>query len=332
MLPREPARRPQLGFVYVPPYRVQGISIAGEESVVQIPELDVCFDIGRCPRAALSSNYVALTHGHMDHTAGLPYYFSQRHFQGMGIGTVVCHPALEQPIHNVMRAFVDLEAQRTPYKVIPLAPESEIEVKNHIFMRAFQTNHTVPSVGFAVYEKRSKLRPDLVGLPQEQIVALKRKGEEITQTHEIPLICYTGDTAWGPHFERPDVLNARILITECTFLEPDHRDRARIGKHLHLNDIVQLLEKATAEAVILTHLSRRTNLSDARKQVDSAIPAEHKDRVFLLMDHRGNRDRYEKQRKAMKAEPPEPPEPPESPESPEPPESPSMDEEPAESV
>jgi ribonuclease Z len=295
MIPREPAKRPQLGFLFVPPYRVQGLSIAGEETVVQIPELDVVFDIGRCPRAALTSNYVALSHGHMDHSAGIAYYFSQRNFQGMGTGTVVCHPAIEQPIHNIMKAWIDLEAQRTPYHVIPLAPEGELEVKNNIFLRAFATNHTVPSLGFVLIERRSKLKPELVGLPQEQLVELKKRGENITQTLEIPLICYTGDTMWGPHFDRPDVLNAKVLITECTFLEPGHRNKAAIGKHLHLTDVVALLQKSKAEAVVLVHLSRRTHMGASRKEIDASISPADRPRVHVLMDSRANRARYDEQ-------------------------------------
>jgi len=295
MIPREPVRRPQLGFIYVPPYRIQGVSIAGEEAVVQVPELDLCFDIGRCPKAMLAASHVALTHGHMDHSAGLAYYFSQRHFQGMGTGNIVCHPDLVQPIHNIMRAWVELEAQRTPYQVIPLAPDAEIEIKRNIFLRAFSTVHTVTSTGFVVIERRSKLRADLAGLPQEQLVELKKRGESITQTTEIPLVCYTGDTAWGPHFERPDVLNSKILITECTFMEADHRDRAGIGKHLHLDDIVELLKVATSEAVVLTHLSRRTHLGAARQAIDDAIRPEDRQRVHILMDSRANRSRYERQ-------------------------------------
>jgi ribonuclease Z len=73
MLPKTPPRTGQVGFLYVPPYRIQGISVAGEQTVVQIPELDVSFDIGMCPRIALSSPYVALSHGHMDHVGGLPW-------------------------------------------------------------------------------------------------------------------------------------------------------------------------------------------------------------------------------------------------------------------
>ncbi len=295
MIPRDPSRRAPLGFLYLPPFRVQGLSTAGEESVVQVPEQDVCFYIGLCPRTVLSSRYVALSHGHMDHSAGLVYYFSQRHFQGMGTGTVVCHPDLEQPIHNVMRAWVELEAQRTPYKIVPLVPDAEFEIKPNHFLRAFATNHTVASIGYVVIERRSKLKHQLIGLPQEKLIELKNSGQQITQVHEIPLVCYTGDTMWGDHFERPDVLGAKILITECTFLDPDDRPRATVGKHLHLNNIVDLLRRSRAEAVVLTHLSRRTNIHNARRLIDQAVPASDRDRVFLLMDARANRQRYEQQ-------------------------------------
>lgn len=295
MIPNPPPRRPQLGFVYVHPYRVQGISIAGEETFVQVPELGVCFDLGRAPRAMLSSDFVALSHGHMDHVAGLAYYFSQRHFQGMGTGTVLCHPALASPIKNVMNAWIELEAQRTPHQIIALEPDQEHPIKNNIVLRAIATKHTVPSLGYVAIEKRSKLREEFVGLAQPQLVELKAKGVEITKINEIPLVCFTGDTMWGDHFDRPDLLNAKVLITECTFMEPGHRDRADVGKHLHLEHIARLMDKSNADAVILTHLSRRTHIAEARKMIDDAIPRKHHDRLLVLMDSRANRARYEKQ-------------------------------------
>ena len=295
MLPKEPPRRPQLGFLYIPPFRIEGLSIAGEESCVHLPEFDVAFDIGLCPRAALSSNFVALTHGHMDHAAALSYYFSQRHFQGMGTGTVICPKPLAMPIHRLMEAWVDIEQQRTPYNVIALEADQEHEIKNNHYLRAFETVHTVASLGYTVMEKRTKLKEQYAGLPQEKLVSLKKQGEDIVQTMMIPLICYTGDTAWGPHFDREDVLNAKVLITECTFMEPGHRKRAGIGKHLHLDHIIDLLERSKAEAVVLTHLSRRTHIGQVRRAIEQHVPAEHQHRLMVLMDNRTNRDRYERQ-------------------------------------
>ncbi len=298
MIPHEPPRQPQYGFLYFKPLRIQGFSIAGEETVVHIPEYDLCFDIGRCPRIALASDFVALTHGHMDHSAGLPYYFSQRNFQGMSPGTLICHPSLERPIRNMMRAWIDIEAQRTPFNIIPMNPDDDsasLEIKNNLFLRAFNTNHTVPSLGFTVVEKRSTLKPELLGLPQEKIKQLKQSGTEITYTLDIPQVAFTGDTALGDFFQRDDVKNAQILITECTFLEDTHSDRARVGKHLHLNDIVDLLPTLNNEAIVLTHLSRRTHMAQVRDYLDNAIPPEYHDRVFVLMDTRANRERYQQQ-------------------------------------
>lgn len=78
-----PAKIFQLSTIDCGDFTLQGYSVAGEESVVCVPELDVVFDIGRAPRECLSINHVLLTHGHMDHSAGIGYYFSQRDFQGI---------------------------------------------------------------------------------------------------------------------------------------------------------------------------------------------------------------------------------------------------------
>lgn len=295
MVPNEPTRQPQLGYLYVPPYRVQGISVAGEQTSIAVPELDICFDIGLCPRAVLPSRYVALSHGHMDHAAALSYYFSQRNFQGMGEGSVICHSDLAGPIHKLMRAWSDLEGQNTPYQVMPLKPDGEIQIKNKTIVRGFATRHSAGSMGFIVVEKRSKLKEEFVGLEQKKIVDLKKQGTAITELHEIPLVCYTGDTAWGEHFDRQDVLNSKILIVECTFTESKHRSRANLGKHLHLDHIPKLLEKSNAQAVVLTHLSRRTPMAVARGAIENAIPTSEHERVFILMDGKINKQRYQQQ-------------------------------------
>lgn len=306
MLPKPPPRESAPGFLYVPPYRVQGISIAGETTVVQVPELDVCFDMGECPRFALPSKYVAISHGHMDHVGALAYYCSQRQFQGMGVGRIVADARICPSIKRMMEGYVDLERQKTPYELIPIEPEKMVEIKPSVYLRAFATEHTAPSLGYVAVEKRSKLKPEYAEHPQEKLKELKERGVEITRTLEIPLVAYLGDTLPGPHLIRQDVRTAQIIITECTFFEPEHKDRAKIGMHLHVGDLAEWLRVCECQAMVLTHISRRTNLAFAREQLVKHVGPELASKVLFLMDARANRERYEQQMVAAGMPLPEP--------------------------
>jgi hypothetical protein len=50
-----------------------------------------------------------------------------------------------------------------------------------------------------------------------------------------------------------------------------------------------------ASAVVLCHVSRRTNLARATTQLGALIGEDQARRVHFLMDHRANRLRYEQQ-------------------------------------
>lgn len=295
MLPKPPPREGSLGFLYLPPYRVQGVSVAGEVTCIQVPELDVCFDMGSCPRAMLASKFVAVSHGHMDHVGGLAYYASQRRFQGMGTGTIVCDERIAGDIRAMMEGFHRLERQQTPYELVTLEAEQELEVKNTVFLRGFHTEHTAPSMGYVLYERRSKLKDEFAGLPQEKLRELKDRGTEITRFLEIPLVAYIGDTLPGPWLVRDDVLRAKVVVSECTFFEPEHKGRAKIGMHLHIDDIAEWMRVLRCEHLVLNHISRRTNIGYARQRLEEVLDASDLSRVHLLMDHRTNRTRYEDQ-------------------------------------
>jgi len=295
MLPKPPPREGSLGFLYVPPFRVQGVSVAGEATCVQVPELDVCFDMGLCPRAALASKVVALSHGHMDHVGGLAYFCSQRFFQGMGVGKIICDQRIERAVRGMLEGFHALENQKTPFELIGMEPEGEYEIKNNIALRGFPVEHTAPAFGYVVFERRTKLKEQYAGLPQEKLRELKNRGEEITRKLEAPMVAYLGDTEPGAPLVRTDVRTAKVVICECTFVDEEHRSRAKIGKHMHVRDVVEWLNVLECETLVLIHVSRRTNLTLARKRLRELAGEEQASRVEFLMDFRANRARYERQ-------------------------------------
>ena len=98
-----------------------------------------------------------------------------------------------------MAGYVELERQNTPYKLTALKNNDEIPLKANIVLRAVEVEHTVPAMGFVAVEKRSKLKEELLGMPQEKLRELKERGQEITKQLQIPLVAYMGDTAPGPH-------------------------------------------------------------------------------------------------------------------------------------
>jgi ribonuclease Z len=272
-------------------HTVLGYSVAGEETVVQIPELNVCFDIGRCPLFALTSDIVCIGHSHMDHIAGLPYYFSQRHFQGLKTGTVLLPSELVGPVERLMRVWRDVEHQDTPYNLIGMTPGQVHSVRKDFAIRAFKTHHgRWQTLGYSLVSLRKKLKAEYVGKDGKELAALAKSGVELSNETEVPLIAYTGDTAIGPVFDNADVQNAEILITECTFYEKDHKETAKAGKHIHVDHFAEILPKLKNKHIVLGHLTRRTGIKQARYILEKTIGIAKMENIHFLMDFYGADD------------------------------------------
>ena len=268
-----------------------GHSVGGEETVVAVPPLDVCFDIGKAPDQVLSINHVLLTHGHMDHAAGIAYYCSQRDFREMAPGTVLLPASLARPLEHLLDCWGRFDGSRPPAHIIPLQPGDEHQIRRNLFVFAFATNHGADSLGYTIIERRQKLKPQYLELPGPEIAQLRKSGQQVTYTMNLPLVTYLGDTAGGDFENLACVRQSKVLIAECTFFETDHRDRARAGRHYHFDDLAKWLLDTENEHVVLTHLSRRTDLSYARAAVDKTLPPELAQRVHFLMERKPRKPR-----------------------------------------
>jgi len=266
-----------------------GYSVAGEETVVGMPQLDVCFDIGKAPDQLIPINHVLLTHGHMDHAAGIGYYLSHRKFCGQSPGTLLAPVNLLGPIRQIINAWGRLDGNEIPVNLVGVRPGDEYRIKPNLFARVFPTRHSRGSVGYAVIEKRKKLKEEYLKLTGPQIVELKKQGVTIDYPVEIPIVSYLGDTRYVDFSQLDYIANSRILIAECTFFVDEHIDRADAGRHMHIDEFVRLIEGLNNEHIVITHLTQRTSMGEIRRILKQKLAKKTYEKVALLMDFRRRR-------------------------------------------
>jgi ribonuclease Z len=80
----------------------------------------------------------------------------------------------------------------------------------------------------------------------------------------------------------PPVYEAKVLITEMSFIRPNHR-REKIHKfgHMHLDDFLERAGKFKNELIVCAHFSTRYHDNEVRRLVESKLPPGLRERVKL---------------------------------------------------
>ncbi|MHC4185290.1 MAG: MBL fold metallo-hydrolase [Planctomycetota bacterium] len=243
--------------------------------------------IGKAPDQIIPINNVLLTHGHMDHAAGIAYYLSHRNFCGQSPGTILAPENLLGPMREIIDAWGRLDGNTIPANLVGVKAGDEYQIKPNLFARVFPTKHSKGSVGYSVIEKRKKIKAEYAQLTGPQIVELKKQGVEIDYPLEIPIVTYLGDTQYIDFSQLEYIVESKILIAECTFYETDHSERAEAGRHMHISEFGSLMDKLNNEHIIITHTTQRTPLREIRRILKDVLSPEKYDRIVLFMDKRG---------------------------------------------
>jgi len=162
-------------------------------------------------------------------------------------------------------------------------------------VNAYSMIHSVPAVGYVIFETRKKLRSDLRAkilsgeLVQSDISRLVKSGEVVSEITEVPLIAFTGDTTIGGLLRHPDMLNSETLIIECTYLlanldesKHDTPEECHRRGHIHEQDIVDNQARFQCKELILCHFSRkyrREDIFDAKDRLQKIFA----DRVLITV-------------------------------------------------
>ena len=262
---------------------VSGVSVGGMETSLRIRELDLCFDVGRTEREALSCATILFTHGHVDHFSGVIAHVAGRGLRGMAPPTYIVPPHIVGPLHELLNLWRRIDGAELPFTVIPLGPGESLAHRQNLIVRPFAVFHYPGAQGYGIWETKNKLLPELAGASRRELQARRKAGETITYPVETPLVAFSGDSR-AEVLDIPVMQQAQLGIFEVTFLDDlVPVEMARSKGHTHLDEVLERADRLQNEAILMTHFSSRYNADRVRALLDERLPESlrHRAQPFL---------------------------------------------------
>ena len=158
-----------------------------------------------------------------------------------------------------------------------------MEVGRGLHIEAFATYHVVPTLGYHLWRSRRHLAPAYAGSSREELIDLRARGVDTSESVEDIWLSYCADTGPAIFDREPRIFGSKVLMVECTFVGEEHTDKGERFKHLHLGDIAQHADRFRNDAIVLHHLSRRFRVEELRAEVDRRLP-ELASRIHILVE------------------------------------------------
>lgn len=270
-------------------FTLEGRSRAGHETFFRIRDLGIALDIGRGPDLVLSMPHVFVTHAHLDHAAGIPFYASQRRLQQLEGGTVYVPAEAEADFRELLAIQEKLTGSAFDVSLRGVAVGEEIRFNRLHSVRGHAAPHRVAARGYEFLERRHRLRPEYAGLAKEELARLHRDGIRVDEEYESPILFYTGDTDRGLLESCEAAFKAQVLMIECSFVADGHQERAARYRHIHVDDLADFADRFENDLIVLTHFSRRYSRDEIRDGVRRRLPSFLHDRIRLALPEQWQR-------------------------------------------
>ncbi len=265
-------------------HAVQAVSVGGLETCVQLPGLDLAFDIGRCPRSAVQRSRVLFTHAHLDHLGGIAMHAATRALTGLEPPLYVVPAEVVPDLEALLATWRRLDRSRLPCRIVPFRPGDTLSLGRDLEVRAYRSDHVVPSLGYALWSRKHRLKAEYRGLPGSAVRDLRLAGTAVVDEVWTPDLAVPGDTRIDLLDREPWLFEARLLVLEATFLD----DRVTVAQsrekgHVHLDEIAARWADFHNQAILLVHFSARYAPSEVHALLDAHLPPDLRRRVTPLL-------------------------------------------------
>ncbi len=262
----------------------EGISEGGIRTSICIPRYSLLFDIGAISHEKIHMENVLVTHGHLDHAAGIPYYISQRSLQKLKAPNIYVNEEMYENTKKIIQLYSEIENFDYSYNLVSTPTNQKFALNPTTFFKAFKTTHRIPSQGYTIFDTVKKLLPKYANLDRNELLEKKAQGEILTEDKETPLVSFSGDTQIEYILEHKEVRESKILFLECTYVDDERNvERARTWGHTHLDEIIAHANEFKNEKIFLIHFSQRYKHSYIRNTVRKKIPDILKGRIHCFL-------------------------------------------------
>lgn len=277
-----------LNHVQAGPYTIRGVSIGGVYTTLQIPELASAFDCGMATRSSSSVKNLFLSHGHADHSGALIALLGIRSLnRGQPPLRVFLPAEIEEPMLELLHKASELQRWELSIETVPMRPGDTFELRRDRSVRAFKTFHPVPSLGYQFFQRVNKLRPEFAHLPGREIGARRKAGHDLFDTEEHLELAYATDTLARVLRTEPSLLETKVLILECTFLDAKKSlEAARAGCHIHLDELLEMADEFQNEHLVLMHFSQMYSPNEVRELLRRRCPPQLYERIIAFAPER----------------------------------------------
>ncbi|MEM7179970.1 MAG: MBL fold metallo-hydrolase [Spirochaetota bacterium] len=225
-----------------------------------------------------------ITHGHLDHASGIPYYISQRSLRKLKPPKIYLPEVMYEPMQQILALYSQMEDFPYNYTMQVCRSGEMYPLNSQYSFTSYPTFHRVASQGYTVYETRKKLKAKFQGIAGEEILKLKKQGVEITEVIQIPIVSFSGDTRSDYLWEYEDVRKSKILFMECTYIDEERGIAAsREWGHTHLDEIFAKADRLENEKLVLIHFSKRYSNRYIRHTVKQKTPPSLEGRIHCFL-------------------------------------------------
>jgi ribonuclease Z len=277
-------------------HTLQGFSISGLATYLQVKDLDVVFDLGECPLSAVPLRHVFLTHAHGDHARCVLRHRALRGMLGLpGEATYFMPARIVDAFDRVCRADAAFEGVSDDDYVGPdvrgLSGDRQLVAlpwRKDLFVSPFDVEHRgVPSLGYTLKERRRKLKDEHKDKAGKDIAALRKGGVEVNDVVDVPLLTFIGDCEGRSLVEQAHIWDSAVVVIEATFVDVGEEEMAKDKGHTHLSEIGRVLrdlgQERLPERIVLKHFSMKVTREALDAALQREIPAFALPRVSLLL-------------------------------------------------